>query len=87
MSRICPAGARWQVEVFLKVKERPMHTYECVWGSGDIVTSALDRSEDQLHDLDSFIPRTIVHHIYIGVEQDAGSVVEPVSKFRVLLRS
>jgi hypothetical protein len=68
MSRICTAGAQWAVEVFLKVKESPMHTYECVWGSGDIITLALDRGEDQLHDLDRFIPGTSVPHIYIGVE-------------------
>jgi len=42
MSRICPAGALWQVEVFLQVKESPMHTHECVWRSGGVITSAWD---------------------------------------------
>jgi len=40
MSRICPAGALLHVEVFLKVKESPMHTHECVCRSGGVITSA-----------------------------------------------
>jgi hypothetical protein len=44
-NRICPVGALWQVEVFLKVKKSPMHAHECVLGSGCVITSALDRGE------------------------------------------